>query len=55
MLPEKEAVLGLPQLGVSFLADGNSWHENGTPNFRTVRQMLKSTEPSGFWQCSCTA
>jgi len=25
------------------------------PNSRTVRQMLKSTETAGFWQCSCTA
>jgi len=29
-----------PQLGVRFLADSNSWDVNGTPNLRTVRQML---------------
>jgi len=29
---EKEAALGLSQLGVSFLADSNSWNVNGTTN-----------------------
>jgi len=42
-ISEKKADLGLPQVGVRFLADSNSWNVNGTPNFRTVRQMLKST------------
>jgi len=30
-----------PQLGVRFLAESNSWKVNGTPNIRTVRQMLE--------------
>jgi len=30
----------LLQLGMRFLADSNSWNVNGTPNFRTMRQML---------------
>ena len=30
-----------PQLGVRFLADSNSWNGNGTPNLRTVRQILR--------------
>jgi len=29
-----------PQLGVRFLADSNVWNANGTPNLRTVKQML---------------
>jgi len=29
-----------PQLGMRFLADSNSWNVNGTPNLRTVKQML---------------
>jgi len=45
---EKEAALGLHQLGVRFLADSNNWNVNGTPNLRSVRQMLKSTEPADF-------
>jgi len=45
----------IPQLGVRFLADNKSWNVNGTPNFRTVKQMLKSTEPDSFWYYSCTA
>jgi len=24
-------------------------------NLKTVRQILKNTEPAVFWQCSCTA
>ena len=36
-----------PQLVVRFLADSNSWNVNGTLNLRTVRQMLKNTEPAG--------
>jgi len=47
MSSEEEAALGLPQLGVRFIADSNSWNVNGTLNPRTVRQMLKSTEPTG--------
>jgi len=31
-----------PQLGVRFLADNNSWNENGTPNLITVGQMLRA-------------
>jgi len=36
---------------------GSCWQQqlNGTPNLRTVKQMLKSTKPADFWQCSCTA
>ena len=30
-----------PHLGVTFLADYNSWNVNATLNFRTVRQMLR--------------
>jgi len=48
MSSEKEATVGLPQLGVSFLADSNRWNKKGTSNFRTVRQMLKKIEPPGF-------
>jgi len=33
--PEKEAALGLPQLGVRFLADSNSWNVNGMLKSRT--------------------
>ena len=29
-----------PQLGMRFLPDSNSWNVNGTPNLRTVKQML---------------
>jgi len=43
---DKEAASGLPQQGVSFLTDRNSWNANGTPNFRTVRQALKTTAPA---------
>jgi len=45
---EKEVGLGLPLLVLRFLADSNSWNVNGTPNFRNVRQMLKSTEQARF-------
>jgi len=31
MSSEKEAALGLPQLGLRFLADRNSWNVNETP------------------------
>jgi len=31
-----------PQLVVRFLADDNSWNENGTPNLITVGQMLRA-------------
>jgi len=55
MSSENEVDLGLPSLGVRFLADSNSSNMNGTPNLRIVRQMLKRTEPASFWQCSCTA
>jgi len=53
MFSENEAALGVPQLGVIFLADCNCWGVDGTPNSK-LRQMLKSTESAGFWQCSCT-
>jgi len=43
---EKEATLGLHQLGVRFLADSNSWNGNRTANLRTVRWMLKNITPS---------
>jgi len=45
---EKEAASGLPQIGLRFLADSNNWNVNGTRNLRTVRQMLRNTEPAGF-------
>jgi len=51
----KEAGFSLPQLGVSFLGYSNSWNVNGTRNVRTVRQMLRNTEPASFWHCSWTA
>jgi len=41
MFPEKKANLGLPQPDVRFLTDSNSWNVNGTPNLRTVKQMLR--------------
>jgi len=31
MSSEKEAALGISQLGVRFLADSNSWNVNGKP------------------------
>jgi len=37
----KEAAWGLPELGVRFLVDSNSWIVNGTSNLRIVRQMLR--------------
>jgi len=40
----KDATLGLPQQGVRLLADSNTWNMNGTPNLRTVRQMLKNND-----------
>jgi len=40
MFSKQEAALGLPRLAVRFLADSNSWIVDGTPNLRTVRQML---------------
>jgi len=46
MSPEKETALGLHELRVMFLAVSNSWNVNGKPNFRTVRQMLRNTEPA---------
>jgi len=49
---EKEAALGLPQLGVKFLADSNSWFVNRTPICEADAQ---SSEPAGFWQHSCGA
>jgi len=48
MSSEKEAALGLHQLGVRFFADNNSRNVNETANLRTVKQMLMSTEPAGF-------
>jgi len=47
MSSEKEAALGLPQLGRMFIADSDSWNVNETPNSISVRQMLKNTEPAG--------
>ena len=45
-----------PQLGMRFLADSNSWNVNGTPNLRTVRQMLtvlgQTTSDNVFTQLS---
>jgi len=38
---EKETFFALPQLGVTILADSNSWNMNGTPNLKTMRQMLR--------------
>ena len=35
--------LGVPQLGVMFLADCNSWGVNGTPNFKT------ETDAQNYW------
>jgi len=32
MPSEKEAASGLPQLGLRFLADSNSWNVNGKPH-----------------------
>jgi len=54
MYSEKEMTLGLSRLGVRFLDGSNSWNVNGTPNVRIVRQMIKSTEPAGLCQSSCT-
>ena len=42
MSSEKVVALGLPPLGVRFLAGRNSSNVSGTPNFRIVRQLLKS-------------
>ena len=47
MSSEKEAGLGISQLGLRFLAVSNSWNGNVMSNFTTVRQMLKNTEPAG--------
>jgi len=39
MSSEKVAALDLPQLGLRFLADSNSWNVNGNPhNFETDPQ-----------------
>jgi len=53
MSSEKEASLGLLQLGLRYFTNSNSvmWVEKS----RTVRQMLKNAESAGFGQCSCTA
>jgi len=40
MSSDKETALCLYRLGVKFLADSNSWNVNGTPNLRTVRQIV---------------
>ena len=48
MCSEKKTALGLPQLGMRFLADSNSWNVNGMLNVGTMRQMLKRTKPTGF-------
>jgi len=42
---EKEAALGLPQLGVSFLADSNSWKLSKPQKCEADAQ---STETAGF-------
>ena len=42
---EKEAALGLPQLGVMSLADSNSWNANGKRQNCEVDSQ--STEPAG--------
>jgi len=39
------------QIGVRFLVDSNSW--NVKP--QNCEADAQSTEPAGFWQCSCTA
>jgi len=44
----KEAALGLPQLGVRFLADSNSWFVNGTLKLRAMKQKLQTTDSAGF-------
>jgi len=36
MSSEKEAALGLPQLGLRLIADSNSWIVNATPNLKSV-------------------
>jgi len=48
MSSEEEAAVGLPQLGLRFLADSNSCNVNGTPYLRTLRQVLKTTVAAGF-------
>jgi len=53
MSSEKEAASGLPQLSVLLTATAGMW--NGTATLWTMKQMLKSTEPAGFWQRSCAA
>jgi len=52
MFSEKVATLGLPQLGLRFLAGSYSWNLNEKPQ---NCEILKNTEPTGLWQCSCTA
>jgi len=46
---ENEAALGLPQLGLKFLADGSRWTVNGTPNLNCEADA-QSTESAGLWQ-----
>jgi len=43
MSSEKEAALGLSQLGLTYLADSNRWNVNGTPDLNTVMQIFNST------------
>jgi len=45
---EKEAALGLPQLGLRFLAHSNSWSVNGKPQNCDQMLKLKSTVPAVF-------
>ena len=44
-----------PGLRLSFFADSHNSNVNGTPNFITVRQIIKRADTAGFRQCSCTA
>jgi len=36
------SMAGKNRVGVTFLADSNSWNVNGTPNLRTARQMHRA-------------
>jgi len=44
-----------PWLRLSFFAVSQNLNVNGTPNVRTVRQILKRADTAGFRQRSCTA
>jgi len=39
---KEEAASSIPQLGVRFLSDSNSWIVNRTQKLRTMRQMLRA-------------